>query len=161
MPWPGCAANSKSFNGAVPYRFIKDFQDSTVFTPLPEDFMKKVICESEQLSLNTWRQLVESFLADDSPVALADLKMPVLVLWGEKDTFFPEVEQKKLVQVLETRFAQGYPATGHAPHWEKPAHVVSDITSFMNETKRTDRAFLRVMKCFEWGLQQGSVKPGV
>ncbi|HSE24352.1 MAG TPA: alpha/beta fold hydrolase [Pyrinomonadaceae bacterium] len=66
-----------SFNGVVPYRFIKEFQDSTVFTPLPEEFMKKVISESEQLSLNTWRQLADGMLADDSTVALADLKMPV------------------------------------------------------------------------------------
>jgi pimeloyl-ACP methyl ester carboxylesterase len=123
-----------SFNGVVPYRFIKEFQDSTVFTPLPDEFMKKVISESEQLSLNTWRQLADGMLADNSTVALADLKMPVLVLWGEKDTYFPEVEQKKLVEKLDTKFAQGYPATGHAPHWEKPAEVVNDIMSFMSET---------------------------
>ncbi|HSE24351.1 MAG TPA: hypothetical protein VLB68_21970 [Pyrinomonadaceae bacterium] len=35
---------------------------------------------------------------------------------------------------LDTKFAQGYPATGHAPHWEKPAEVINDIISFMNET---------------------------
>jgi pimeloyl-ACP methyl ester carboxylesterase/tetratricopeptide (TPR) repeat protein len=122
------------FSGVVPYRFIKEFQDSTVFTPLPEEFMKTVISESEQLSLNTWRQLADGMLANDSNVVLADLKMPVMVLWGEKDTYFPEVEQKKLVKELDTKFAQGYPATGHAPHWEKPAEVVNDIISFMSET---------------------------
>jgi len=124
-----------SFNGVVPYRFIKEFQDSTVFSPLPEEFMKQVISESEQLSLNTWRQLANGMLADDSTVALADIKMPVLVLWGEMDTHFPEVEQKKLVKELDTKFAESYPGAGHAPHWEKPAEVVNDIMSFMNETR--------------------------
>ena len=130
----GLRGELNGFNGVVPYRFIKEFQDSTVFNPLPEEFMKKVNSESEQLSLNTWRQLLEGMLADDSTVALADLKMPVLVLWGEKDTFFPESDQKKLVETLDTKFARSYPATGHALHWEKPAEVVKDITSFMNET---------------------------
>jgi pimeloyl-ACP methyl ester carboxylesterase len=112
----------------------KSFKTALFFNPLPEEFMKKVNSESEQLSLNTWRQLLEGMLADDSTVALADLKMPVLVLWGEKDTFFPESDQKKLVETLDTKFARSYPATGHALHWEKPAEVVKDITSFMNET---------------------------
>ena len=73
-------------------------------------------------------------LADNAIVELNNLKMPVLVLWGEKDAIFPEVEQKKLVAVLDTKFAQSYRDTGHAPHWEKPAEVVKDITSFINET---------------------------
>ena len=123
-----------SFKESVPYSFIKDFQDSTIFTPLPEAFMQQVMSESGKLSLSTWRQLLEGMLADDAVVELTKLKMPVLVLWGDKDAIFPEAGQKLLVTALDTKFAQGYRDTGHAPHWERPASVVKDLTAFIDET---------------------------
>jgi non-heme chloroperoxidase len=115
----------------VPVEFIREFQESTVTVPVPPEFMKAVIAESAKLPLRVWRDLLAGMLATTEATPLSRAGIPALVLRGEKDTYAPAAEQDSLRALLGGAKFKEYAATGHAPHWERPAEFVADLQAFL------------------------------
>ena len=66
-------------------------------------------------------------------LALNELPMPALILWGEKDTWIPKRVGERLHEVLPRSVLVFYPDAGHVPNEEIGAHSVKDVVAFMKK----------------------------
>ena len=73
-------------------------------------------------------------LAPDSAsdAQLATLKMPVLILWGERDRLIPLSSGKWLHAHIPGSTLVTYPETGHLPMEERPDATARDVDRFLN-----------------------------
>src|SRR4029079_14872265 len=104
----------------VPETFARDFQASTIYSPLPAEFVQAVVNESVKVPVHVWREVVAELLAPDADVQLKKIKTPPVIVWGEKERLFPRSEQDRLTSELRNSALKVYPETGHALHWERP-----------------------------------------
>lgn len=118
------------FEGHVPRDYVVGFQASTAFTPLAPAQLDIFVDESMKLSLDTWRKTVDGLLTDPGPT-LEPIKVPTLILWGEKDGVFDAAVQAALKRKIPGASTIDYAEVGHAPHWETPAEVAADIEAFL------------------------------
>jgi pimeloyl-ACP methyl ester carboxylesterase len=68
-----------------------------------------------------------------SAAELRALEVPVLVLWGERDRFFPLAQAAGAVRHLADGRLHVLPAVGHSPNWECPDEVVVEVRRFLAE----------------------------
>ena len=122
-----------SLSDPVSLDFIREFQQSTVYRPLPDGFMDQVIKESAVLSAATWKKLLGGFISAPADPGLAALPMPTLVIWGDKDGVFRRPEAEKLARTIPGAKFVVREGTGHAVHWEEPAAVASELVKFLGE----------------------------
>jgi pimeloyl-ACP methyl ester carboxylesterase len=115
----------------VPAEFAREFQASTIYRPIPDDFLNQVVAESQKLPAHVWRGALAGQLAVDYTLDLALIQAPVLLLRGEQDTIFSRTAQDALVTGLARAVSRVYPETGHAIHWERPEQVALDLTDFI------------------------------
>jgi pimeloyl-ACP methyl ester carboxylesterase len=116
----------------VPVSFARDFQVSTIFHPLPAEFLQAVVKESLKVPVHVWRETMAEMLAPEAQVELKKIKTPTLILWGDKETIFPRSEQDRLVSELRHSTLKVYADTGHALHWERPERFAKDLQEFIN-----------------------------
>jgi pimeloyl-ACP methyl ester carboxylesterase len=117
---------------SVPEKFVRDFQSSMSFEPLPEQFLNGVIKESMKLPARVWREVMAQMLAPEAAAELRKIKAPTLIIWGDKETIFPRSEQDRLVSALHNAVLKVYPNTGHVPNWERPEQFAKDLQEFIN-----------------------------
>lgn len=115
----------------VPQKFVYEFQLSTAFQPLSNDFFHTVLKESMKLPAHVWREVMAEMMSPDAGVQLKKIKTPTLILWGDRD-FFPRSEQDSLVSSIPNARLKVYKDTGHALHWERPEAFAADLKTFMN-----------------------------
>lgn len=63
--------------------------------------------------------------------ALASLEMPVLLIWGENDTWVPLSVGQALAETIEGAVLKVYPETGHIPMEEQTAAFNEDLLDFL------------------------------
>ena len=114
----------------VPEEFVRGFQASTIYHPVPDQFMDRVVEESLKLPARVWREALAGMLADDSNTP-GLLRNRTLILWGDEDQIFPRSEQDSLLATFTTAVLKVYPKTGHALHWERPEQFVQDLKAFI------------------------------
>jgi pimeloyl-ACP methyl ester carboxylesterase len=119
----------------VPEKFVREFQMSTVYHPVPDEFMKRVIAESMKPPARVWRALMTGMLSGDNRSQLSKIKAPTLIIWGDKETVFPRSEQDALLAALPAARLTVYPDTGHSPQWERPEQFIRDLTDFITNTR--------------------------
>ena len=117
----------------IPARFVRDFQLSTAHKPLPAEFLDRVVAESLKVPARVWVATLEGLLAADKP-ALNRIEVPALIIWGDRDQFFPRMDQDSLVALLRGAVLKVYSETGHDPHWERPEQFARDLEGFMSQT---------------------------
>ncbi|WP_338872176.1 alpha/beta hydrolase [Myxococcus stipitatus] len=118
--------------GTVDPAFVRDFQSSTFVRPVPASYLDTLISESLKVPARVWQDALDGLLAEDHSARLSTLRVPVLVVGGDQDGFFPVAQQQALVNALpDARFIL-YPNTGHAPHAELPRTFVRDVSQFMH-----------------------------
>ena len=121
----------ETLDGEVPAEFARDFQESTVYSPLPADFMDGVVAESLKLPARVWRAVLEGLLADEHTSRLGRIEAPTLILYGERDALLSRAEQDALLSALPNAVLKVYPETGHSPQWERPERFVNDLEAFI------------------------------
>jgi non-heme chloroperoxidase len=120
----------------VPPEFVREFQESTIYYPVPEEFLETVVSESLKLPARVWRDYIEGVvLTVDHAARLDGIDVPTLILWGEQDALFPREEQERLAAAIPGATLKMYPETGHAVHWERPEWVVRDLEAFIKNTR--------------------------
>lgn len=117
----------------IPVTFVREFQESTVFRPVPVEYMDRVVKESLKLPARVWQALINGFLAKNANAELGKISAPTLVIWGEKDSIFSRSEQDSLLSALPKAVFKIYLETGHDPHWERPEQFVKDLEEFIDE----------------------------
>lgn len=116
----------------VPEKFVREFQTSTIFHSPSEDFFNGAVKASLNLPARVWREVMTEMLSPKSQVELAKIRVPTLILWGDKETVFPRSEQDALLAALPNARLKVYEDTGHAMHWERPERFAKDLQEFMN-----------------------------
>lgn len=112
--------------------FAREFQESTIARPVASAFVETMVGESRKLKPGTWRAVLRGFLSDDVSSRLATARLPVLLVWGERDSFVPRRDQDALAAAFPDARLQAYAATGHAVHWEDPRRMASDLVNFVD-----------------------------
>ena len=125
----------------IPYTFARDFQASTIYYPVPAWFFEMMVGEAQRVPAATWHGLGASISAGDSLDELKKIRVPTLLLWGEKDSIFHRGDQETLLKNIPRATLKAYPETGHALHWERPQRFTADLLSFIrsngNGAKKT------------------------
>jgi non-heme chloroperoxidase len=130
----GLVEEMRALEDPVPPEFVRGFQESTIYQPVPQEFLDTVVSESLKLPARVWRDYLEqSVLSIDREyvVELREIDVPTLILWGEQDPLFPREEQERLAAAIAGATLKVYPDTGHAVHWDRPEWVVRDLEEFM------------------------------
>jgi non-heme chloroperoxidase len=124
----------RALEDPVPAEFVREFQASTVHVPVPDPFFERVVAESLKLPAHVWRDVADGFCAFDDAGQLGRIAAPTLLLWGDRDAYFPREEQERLASAIPGARLTVYPETGHTPHWERPERVATDLDAFVRET---------------------------
>ncbi|HEY0161131.1 MAG TPA: alpha/beta hydrolase [Edaphobacter sp.] len=119
----------------VPYTFARDFQASTIYYPVPAWFFETMVGESMKVPASTWHGIGASFATNSSLDDLKKIRVPTLLVWGEKDSIFHREDQETLLKNIPHASLKAYPETGHALHWERPQRFAADLLEFINQSK--------------------------
>jgi non-heme chloroperoxidase len=121
----------------IPPEFVREFQESTIHHPVPEEFLAGLASETLKALACVWRDYWEGVLLTvDDTARLGEIGAPSLILWGERDAFLPREEQERTVAAIPDATLRVYPETGHAVAWERPEWVARDLEAFIKETPR-------------------------
>lgn len=122
--------------GTVDPDFVREFQSSTFVRPVPASYLDTLVSESLKVPARVWQDSLDGLIAEDHSQRLGSIRVPVLVVGGDQDGFFPVAQQQALVNALpDARFIL-YPDTGHAPHAELPRTFVRDVSQFIKRVTR-------------------------
>ncbi len=115
----------------VPRQFAHDFQVSASSPSLPKEFMENVVNESLRLPANVWKKALAGVAARDYTPDLKNIRVRVVIFWGEKETIFKRAEQEPLIKGLpDARFIV-YANSGHAPNWDQPEKFAKDLNEIL------------------------------
>lgn len=121
-------------SGKVHYpAFVLEFQRSTLAHPVPQAFLDTVVRESLKVPARVWRATFADFLKADFSTELNTIKPPTFILWGDRDEYFPRVDQMALQAAIPRSRFVVYSGGGHAFHWEDPARFASDLAGMAQE----------------------------
>ena len=130
----GLVEEVRALEDPVPPEFVRGFQESTIYQPVPEEFLDTVVSESLKLPARVWIDYLEQAVLSidhDYVLGMRKIEAPTLMLWGEQDPLFPREEQERLAAAIPHAALKVYPDTGHAVHWDRPEWVVRDLEEFM------------------------------
>ena len=91
-----CDTAVNSLTDPVPVDFAREFQESTLARPVPPEFLAMVIEESLKVPARVWQAAFRGLLEADHSGELDKIQAPTLILWGDKDSYFPESDQHTL-----------------------------------------------------------------
>ena len=116
----------------IPPEFVREFVESTIYHPVPEEFVAGAVLECLKVPARVWRDYWKGvLLAVDDTARLGEIKAPTLILWGERDDLLPREEQERRAAAIPDATLRVYPETGHAVAGERPEWVVRDLEAFM------------------------------
>jgi non-heme chloroperoxidase len=133
----GLREEVRALEDPVPPEFVREFQESTIYQPVPQEFLDTVVSESLKLPARVWRDYMEQAalsIDHDYVLPLREIEVPTLILWGKQDPLFPREEQERLAEAIPGATLKVYPETGHAVHWDRPEWVVRDLEEFMKDS---------------------------
>ena len=114
----------------VEYGFALEFQQSTLAGPVPQTYLETVVQESLKAPARVWRAALEGLLEDEHAADLQRIDSPTLIVWGDKDAFCPDSDQRALRAAIAGSQLVTYPGVGHALHWEQPERFAADLAAF-------------------------------
>ena len=116
----------------IPAAFVREWQLSTLANPMDLGHFETIVAEALKVPAFVWHATFRGFLASaDLTSQLANVAVPVLLVWGERDTYTSRAAQDRLLRVIpDARFAT-YQGAGHALHWEEPARFTRDLLMFV------------------------------
>ena len=94
------------------------------------DFTHDVLT-SLRLPAGVWHRLMTGMLATPPAPELARVRIPTLIVSGDRDAVFTRAAQQALIAQLPQSRSAIYPETGHAPHWERPERFARDLVAFL------------------------------
>jgi pimeloyl-ACP methyl ester carboxylesterase len=111
-------------------QFAEAFQSSTIAKPLPPGTIDVYVNESTKVPAQVWHGIASEILVTDYTGDLHKIKVPVLIMWGDKDAFCSWADQDEFARLLPASRLIVYEGFGHALHWEDPSRYVKDVIRF-------------------------------
>jgi pimeloyl-ACP methyl ester carboxylesterase len=90
-------------------------------------------------------------LLDDARPLMRLLRMPVLLLWGERDPLVPLTYARQILEEIPAARLSVVPAAGHVPMWENPEAFNGELLQFLAEVDGSSASPDR-QGVFSWGL---------
>jgi non-heme chloroperoxidase len=112
-------------------RFARDFQASMSHQPVPAAFLEMMIEACAGVPAHAWAQLGAVTHSADTEAGLAAIKVPTLLVWGDRDALLNREDQDVLLKKIKGSRLLVYPETGHVPHWEHPERFAKDLLAFL------------------------------
>jgi len=106
------------------------FQVSTLAQPIVPELLDTFVAESMKVPARVWRDLFLGFAEIDQADGVAELEMPALLVWGDRDAFITREVQDELLETLPDPRLEVYEGVGHAVHWERPRRFARDVAAF-------------------------------
>lgn len=130
---PGVAKEAREEFEAISRdaRRARDFQASTLHKPVPADFFERMVASAAGVPPRLWTQFGPDVHNAETAAALASIKVPTLLVWGDRDSMLSRNDQDALLARIKGSRLIVYPETGHAPHWENPQPFAADLLAFM------------------------------
>jgi non-heme chloroperoxidase len=120
----------------IPPEFVREFVESTIYHPVPEEFLAGAVSECLKVPARVWRDYWKGVLLTvDDTARLGEIKAPTLILWGEQDALLPREEQERRAAAIPDATLRVYPDTGHAVAGERPEWVARDLEEFMKDAR--------------------------
>jgi non-heme chloroperoxidase len=110
--------------------FAREFQESTLGGTIHPDFLEVVVGESLKVPAQVWRASFEGLLEDDFVSEFGRVRVPTLIVWGDRDGFGPREQQDALLSAIPGSRLVVYEGAGHALHWEQPERFAADLADF-------------------------------
>ena len=118
--------------------FAREWQLSTLARPMPAAHLETVVSETRKVPSRVWREAFTAFLkTPDFSGELSKVRVPALVMWGDRDAFAPREAQQKLLSLMPHARLIVYEGAGHGFHWEDVDRVVADLVPFLGERSAT------------------------
>jgi non-heme chloroperoxidase len=108
--------------------FVREFQMSTIATPVPEPFLEAVIANSRRMPARIWTAVIQGLIEFEPLVVRPEIR--TLVLGGREDAVFSRTEQIALARQFPLGELHLIDGVGHTLHWEQPAIFVSALKRF-------------------------------
>jgi len=127
----------RSLEDPVPPEFAREFAESTIYYPVPQEFLAGAVSECLKVPARVWRDALEGALlsvGQEHAARLHEIDVPTLILWGKQDAVFLREEQDRLAEAIADATLKVYPDTGHGVQWERPEQVVRDLETFTKDT---------------------------
>jgi pimeloyl-ACP methyl ester carboxylesterase len=113
--------------------FIREFQESTVARPVAPGLLEMAIAESAKLPARVWHRSMDGTLRADFSDELASVGAPTLIIAGERDDIAPPDAAEELRSLIPGARLVVHADAGHAIHWEDPAGIAAELTSFVRD----------------------------
>jgi pimeloyl-ACP methyl ester carboxylesterase len=128
------------FEKAVDFGFALEFQQSTLAQAIPPSFLVTVVQESLKVPAQVWKAALEGLFEEDFSNPTNSVNAPTLIVWGDRDAFFPASEQQALTASIAGSQLLIYENAGHALHWEEPRRVAADLLRFIEGLPQVSRS---------------------
>lgn len=110
--------------------FMYGFQKSTFAKPVSEISVDSFVAESMKVPAAVFQATLKGIMETDIVAALHNIKVPTLIVWGDKDGICPLAGQRLMQQKIQKARLIIYEGTGHALHWEAPERFANDLLKF-------------------------------
>ncbi|HVJ91276.1 MAG TPA: alpha/beta hydrolase, partial [Labilithrix sp.] len=111
--------------------FAREFQTSTLYAPMPDEIFTAMVDESMKVPARVWRDALAGVMQHAGRACLSAIQTRTLLLWGAHDSYCTREEQERLLRAIRHCRLTIYDDLAHAPHWEDPARIVSDLVAFV------------------------------
>jgi pimeloyl-ACP methyl ester carboxylesterase len=112
--------------------FAREWQLSTLAQAVPPGHLDVVVSETLKVPARVWREAFDGFLkTPDFTGELTRVSVPVLLMWGDRDSYALRAAQDRLLSVMPTARFIVYQGFGHAFHWEDPEQFTKDLVPFL------------------------------
>lgn len=118
--------------------FALEFQKSTLALPVPPKFLDTVVQESLKVPVRVWQATFKGLMESDLSSDLDKIKTPTLIVWGDKDAYFPRDQQDAIAAGISGSKLVIYPGVGHGVHWEAPEQFAADLLSFVERLAKPE-----------------------
>jgi pimeloyl-ACP methyl ester carboxylesterase len=117
---------------------VHGMTESMLAQAVPQAFFDALVSESLKVPAHVWRAVFESrWRAEgDFSAELGEIEVRTLIMWGDQDARYPQVEQEALAAAIPGSRLVVYHGAGHGLHWEQPERFASDLANFVDELGR-------------------------
>ena len=121
-----------SLTDPVDPALVRDMQTGYIRAPVPTHRLEGHVFEATKVPAHVWGQSMQGMFDEDHSDRLADVRVPVLILYPEQDIFFTRAQQDELVETLPDATLKIYPGAGHGLQWEFPEEFGRDVSAFLD-----------------------------
>jgi pimeloyl-ACP methyl ester carboxylesterase len=118
--------------------FMDEFQKSTLANPIDAAYYDLLVIEGLKVPASVFKAALTAMMTVDFTNELKNITAPVLIFWGDKDSFCQRKDQDQLMKSIPHAKFMEYKNTGHALHWEDPVRFANDLSAFAEEVKNKE-----------------------